>query len=73
MGLFKLHQDLPKFKLHVRDFLIQLKEFSGDNTDLFLEEKEAELELKKRLELENAMKVPGMIKPHDLHEDNDMD
>ncbi|KAL1920697.1 uncharacterized protein VTP21DRAFT_1074 [Calcarisporiella thermophila] len=66
-GLFELNGDLVKFKLHVRDFLIQLKEFaSTDNADLFLEEREAELEEKRKLERENALKVPGMVKPADL-------
>ena len=37
--LGQFHNDLNKFKLTLRDFLIQLKEFSGDNAELFLEEK----------------------------------
>lgn len=41
LGLFDLNKDLSAFKLHLRDFLIQLKEFSeGDNSELYLEEKE---------------------------------
>ncbi|KAL1923674.1 uncharacterized protein VTP21DRAFT_8654 [Calcarisporiella thermophila] len=67
IGLFQLNNDLNTFKLHVRDFLIQLKEFAGtDNADLFLEEREAELEEKRKLEREYALKVPGMVKPADL-------
>lgn len=54
------------FKQHLRDFLVQLKEFTGDdNSDLFLEEKELELERKKTEQMENALRVPGMLKPYD--------
>lgn len=66
-GLFAYNQDLNKFKLHLRDFLIQLKEFAGeDNAELFQEEKEAELAERQRLDREKAMNVPGMIKPSDM-------
>ncbi len=41
VGLFDLNKDINSFKLHLRDFLVQLKEFSeGDNSELYLEEKE---------------------------------
>ena len=46
MSLGEYHADINRFKLALRDFLIQLKEFSGDNTELFLEEKEAEQQMK---------------------------
>nr|CAG8474177.1 2563_t:CDS:10 [Entrophospora candida] len=65
-GLFELNQDNMKFKLHLRDFLIQLKEFAGDNADLYLEEREAEAELRKKTEMANALKIPGLVKPADL-------
>jgi len=43
-GLFRLHTDQNRFKVNVRDFLIELKEFAGqDNADLYLEEREASL------------------------------
>lgn len=71
-GLFQLHLDLTRFKEHLRDFLVQLKEFSGssicnvsddttdpvaaDNADLFLEEQEQAKKAR-----EEAMKaIPGM-------------
>lgn len=65
-GLFEYNRDLNRFKLHVRDFLIQLKEFSGDNTDLYLEEKEIEMAAKKQEELNQALKVPGLMKPSEM-------
>ena len=40
-GLFNLDQDIPGFKDHLRDFLVQIREFTGeDDTDLYLEERE---------------------------------
>jgi len=52
----------------VRDFLIQLKEFSGDNTELFLDEKEAEVKRKAEEERQAAMQIPGMLKPSQLED-----
>jgi exportin-1 len=66
------HGDINRFKLALRDFLIQLKEFSGDNTELFLEEKEAEAQEKAQAEHNAAMRIPGMLKPSQL-EDKDED
>ena len=67
-GLFDLNSDINTFKLHLRDFLIQLKEFSGDNAELFIEEAELERERKLKAEMEVAKRVPGMIKPQDMDE-----
>ncbi|CAG8602613.1 13726_t:CDS:10 [Racocetra fulgida] len=71
IGLFELNKDFAKFKLHMRDFLIQLKEFARDNADLYLEEREAEAELQKKTAMENALKIPGLVKPADLPMDEE--
>ena len=56
----------------MRDFLIQLKEFAGeDNSDLYLEEKEAEVQRRLQEERENAMRIPGLVKPTDRDEMSD--
>jgi exportin-1 len=55
---------MEEFKTLVRDFLIQLKEFQGDNIDLY-HETQVEMEQKKKAEMDAALKIPGMIKPHD--------
>ncbi|EPZ34328.1 hypothetical protein ROZALSC1DRAFT_26468 [Rozella allomycis CSF55] len=68
LGLFDLNRDAAQFKLHLRDFLIQLKEFSENNDELFREEFELEQERKKIAEKEAAMKVPGLIKPSEMDE-----
>ncbi|KIL00134.1 hypothetical protein PAXRUDRAFT_822010 [Paxillus rubicundulus Ve08.2h10] len=72
-GLGEFHSDINRFKLALRDFLIQLKEFSSsDNAELYLEEKEAEAQMKAQAERELAMRVPGLLKPSQL-EDKDED
>lgn len=72
LNLAEFHSDINRFKLALRDFLIQLKEFSGDNAELFLEEKEAEAQQKALAERENAARIPGMLKPSQM-EDKDED
>lgn len=71
-NLADYHNDINRFKLALRDFLVQLKEFSGDNAELYLEEKEAEQQQKAAAERENAMRIPGMLKPSQI-EDRDED
>jgi exportin-1 len=62
-----LNNDLQKFKLNLRDFLIQLKEFSaGDNTELFAEDREIAAEEARKAERERAAKVGGLIKPSEM-------
>ncbi|OBZ75216.1 Exportin-1 [Grifola frondosa] len=72
ISLGEYHSDLNRFKLALRDFLVQLKEFSGDNAELYLEEKEAEAQRKAQEERAAAMRIPGMLKPSQL-EDKDED
>jgi len=63
--------DLNRFKSAVRDFLIQLKEFSaGDNAELYIDEKEAAEKQKAAQDREAAAKIPGMLKPSQI-EDKD--
>jgi exportin-1 len=73
LGLFDLNKGSQEtFKAHLRDFLISLKEFSeGDNSELYLEEKELEMERKRQAEIEQAMKVPGLIRPSERNDDSD--
>jgi exportin-1 len=68
-GLFATNTDQNRFKLILRDFLISLKEFSGDNTELFAEEREAAAKTAKDQERERAMKVGGLLKPSELDDD----
>jgi len=70
-GLFTLNTAYDKFKLNLRDFLIQLKEFSGDNAELYADEKEQQDRDAKAAERERLSKVGGLLKPAELAEDDD--
>jgi exportin-1 len=56
--------DEKTFKGHLRDFLVQTKEFSGgDNTDLYDEEKQAHMAEQRRAEAERLARTPGLVAP----------
>ena len=64
LGLFDGATDLNAFKQHMRDFLIQIKEFSAeDNTDLYLEETEASIERVRQQLWQYKAAVPGLLAP----------
>lgn len=65
--LTSVYNDLDKFKLTLRDFLVQLKEFGGDPTDyLFADDKAAAIEEKLRETREKDMQIGGLIKPSEM-------
>ncbi|KAJ1026401.1 hypothetical protein NDA13_003782 [Ustilago tritici] len=78
-GLCMHSSDLIAYKLHLRDFLITSREMFGgstrgapaDNTDLFIEDREAEAQKKAAAEREAAAKVPGMLKPSQIKEEDE--
>lgn len=69
--LFTLNNAYEKFRLQVRDFLVSLREFAGDNTDLFIEEKEQEAREKLTADLERRAKVGGLLKPSEIKDEDD--
>ncbi|KAG8705419.1 Karyopherin transporter [Ceratobasidium sp. 395] len=72
IGLCETCNDIAKFKLLLRDFLISLRESSNDdNAELYLEEKEAEQQRKVAEERANAERVPGMLKPSQIKEEDE--
>ena len=71
-GLFTLPDDPAKFKTHLRDFLISLKEFAGDNAELFADDREQEKQDAADAERQRNMKVGGLIKPADLDQDDEL-
>lgn len=71
-ALFTQSSELARFKLSVRDFLIQLKEFSGDNTDLYAEDRETAQQAAKEAERERAAKVGGLLKPSEIDQDDEL-
>ncbi|KAJ6792788.1 protein EXPORTIN 1A [Iris pallida] len=65
-GLFDSRTDLSTFKDHIRDFLVQSKEFSAqDNKDLYAEEAAAQRER----ERQRMLSIPGLIAPSELHDE----
>jgi len=69
-GLFNLNQDIASFREHLRDFLVQIKEFTGDDdSDLYLEEREAELKRAQEEKRKVQMSVPGILNPHEIAEE----
>lgn len=73
-GLFALNEDSNKFKTHVRDFLISLKEYTGEDetAHLFADDREQEKKAALDAERERARKVGGLIKPADLDQDDEL-
>jgi len=69
-GLFTLDQDITKFKEHIRDFLVEIKEYAGEDTShLFLDQKEAELQQAAEEKRKKQMAVPGILNPHEIKEE----
>ena len=58
MAIFNNCNDEHKFKNVIRDFLISLKSFIGNNEALWEEEKKKELELAKQLEEQKRTFLP---------------
>ncbi|KAL9178446.1 hypothetical protein ACHAXT_003776 [Thalassiosira profunda] len=70
-GMFDLNKDLPTFKTHLRDFLIQLKEFSmEDNSSLYGEEQDEKKTLELEVQQAHLNAVPGLLKPSDMIDDD---
>jgi len=70
-GMFDTTMDLPTFKTHLRDFLIELKEFSSeDNSALYAEEQEKAAQERQQAIMAERSAVPGMLKPSEI--DNDL-
>lgn len=70
-SLVASHRDAVQFKQIMRDFLVELKEYGGDDTDyLYAEDRDKERLEKEQLELERNKKVGGLIKPIDMDEDD---
>eukprot|EP00252_Welwitschia_mirabilis_P021498 TRINITY_DN552_c0_g1_i7.p1 TRINITY_DN552_c0_g1~~TRINITY_DN552_c0_g1_i7.p1 ORF type:complete len:1076 (+),score=191.44 TRINITY_DN552_c0_g1_i7:303-3530(+) len=65
-GLFSSRNDISLLKNHVRDFLVQSKEFSAqDNQDLYAEEAAAQRER----ERQRMLSIPGLVAPTELQDE----
>lgn len=70
-GMFDIKMDLATFKTHLRDFLIELKEFQeGDNSGLYSEEQDRDRQMREQALMAERSAVPGMLKPSEI--DNDL-
>jgi exportin-1 len=70
-GMFDTKMGLQSFKMHMRDFLIQLKEFSTeDNAGLFGEENETEAQKREESLRQQRQAVPGLFKPDEMADDD---
>ncbi|VDP98137.1 unnamed protein product [Trichobilharzia regenti] len=66
-GLFSFDQDVAAFREHVRDFLVQIREVAGEDlSDLYLEEREAEIAQAQAAKLKRQACVPGILGPHEV-------
>lgn len=66
-GMFNIKMELSPFKIHLRDFLIELKEFNTeDNTALFSEEHERDRVQQEQARMTERSAVPGMLKPSEI-------
>ncbi|XP_026401842.1 protein EXPORTIN 1A-like [Papaver somniferum] len=65
-GLFDSRNDPASFKNHIRDFLVQSKEFSAqDNKDLYAEEAAT----RREKERQRMLTIPGLIAPSELQDE----
>jgi len=72
VGLFDLRMDVQAFKSHLRDFLIQLKEFSAENNaDLYAEERATQQAAQQAQQQAQRLAVPGLVNPNDRPMDDD--
>lgn len=69
-GMFDVKMDLPTFKTHLRDFLIELKEFSAeDNSALYSEEQETAMLEHQQAIMAQRSAIPGILKPSEIDDD----
>lgn len=69
-GLFDLNQNIPAFKEHLRDFMVQIKEYRGEDvSDLYLEERDQQLKSAQEEKRKVQLSVPGIVNPHDVPEE----
>ena len=62
-GMFDYKKDLTLFKNHLRDFLVQTKQFkSSDNSAMFAEEQAA----RQAAERQRIEAIPGMLPPSQI-------
>jgi exportin-1 len=74
VGFFTVNTDETSYRQHLRDFLIQLKEFGegDDNKDLYADDNDANKVARARALHEQRAAVPGVLNPNDIDDDDDL-
>ena len=61
-GLFSFNQDITSLRDHLRDFLVQIREYTGEDlADLYLEEREGEIRRAQDEKRRHMASEPGMM------------
>uniref|UniRef100_A0A183J6R9 ANK_REP_REGION domain-containing protein n=1 Tax=Soboliphyme baturini TaxID=241478 RepID=A0A183J6R9_9BILA len=69
-GFYSFDTDVSKFKDHLRDFLVQIKEHcNADTSDLYLEEREKQIQEAQQEKQRVIATVPGILNPHEIPEE----
>jgi exportin-1 len=71
LGFFDMNMNEVQYKQHVRDFLISLREFSGeDNAGLYSDEVQAQQAAHAEADLARRSAVPGLVNPNEIDDDD---
>lgn len=72
-GFFQVTIDEISYRTHIRDFLIQIKEFGedDDNKELYADDNDLDKEAKEQALHQQRAAVAGVLNPHDIDDDDD--
>lgn len=73
LGLFNKIYSFPDFKSTIRDFLVNLKSFSGNHEELFEEERKQQLEEAKLIEEKKRLNIPGLLPVYNINDYKKLD
>ncbi|KAL2116569.1 hypothetical protein VTJ04DRAFT_8737 [Mycothermus thermophilus] len=68
-SLFAYNTQYDRLRVALRDFLISLREFAGDNAELYQVEKEQQERDARAADIERRSKVSGLLKPSELEDE----
>lgn len=67
LALFNKYANISEFRSVIRDFLVNLKSFSGNDEELFQEEKRIQLEEARKIEEIRKQFIPGLQQVYNDH------
>lgn len=73
LSLFNKVYSYSDFKSSVRDFLVNLKSFSGNHDELFEEEKNIQIQEARAIEEKKRLNIPGLLPVYNETEFKKMD